>query len=100
LTVGGYGGGENDIQFIVILGNVFYSLYRGSYSVVYIITRYAGLGIHFQDVQSESPMDSVKGVQIVPRGPNPDLALISLFVIIMYRYTGIPLFTEVIGSLR
>jgi len=41
---------------------------------VYIITRYARLGIHFQDVQSESLLDSVKGVKIVSRGPDPGLA--------------------------
>jgi hypothetical protein len=67
LTVRGHGGGENSNQFIVVLGNVFYSLYRGSYSVVYIITRYAGLGIHFRHVQSESRLDSLSGVYKLPR---------------------------------
>lgn len=73
LTAGGHDGGENSNQFIVILGSVLYSPYRGSYSVVFIITRYAGMGSYFHDVQSGSRMDSVKDVQIASRGQNPDL---------------------------
>ena len=43
-------------------------------TLVNIITRYAGLGSHIQDAPSESRMNSVKGVQIVSHGSDPDLA--------------------------